>query len=67
MDTSKQHTPELSTAAITKIIQETSAKKNVKQSDIPEEEPFTTPENAQRSKRYFEVKGFAKFFCEKNH
>ena len=72
-DTSKpkavagKHTPELSATAVTEIIQEASAKKNVKQSDIPEEEPFTTPENAQHSKRYFEVKGYARFFCENNH
>ena len=43
------------------------AKKGVKEEDIPRENPFTSPDNAQDSVRYIEVKGFAWFHCKKNH
>ena len=68
-DTRKRssYQPEMSTAAIKKIIQDAMARENVKEKDIPEEGPFISPAHAQSSKRYIEVKGFAWFSCPKKH
>ena len=43
------------------------AKENVKEKDIPQEGPFTSPKHHSSSKRYFETKGFAWFSCPKKH
>lgn len=39
----------------------------IKEPDIPEEEPFISPQNSQHSKRFQEVTGFAWFSCPKKH
>ncbi len=43
------------------------AEQNVKVTDIPADLMFTHPSNHKKSKRYFEVKGFAWFTCKKSH
>lgn len=43
------------------------AAEKVKKEDTHENTPFTMPKNADNSKRYFEVKGFAWFSCPERH
>lgn len=57
---------EISHAAIQEIIERAMAEKGVTKQEIPIESPFTTPESARHSKRYFETKGFAWFSCPGN-
>ena len=49
------------------IIKEAMASENIIARRIPYEKPFTNPDAAQRSRRYFEVRGFAWFVCEQKH
>ena len=55
--------PEISPAAIKRIIADAMADNNVTKEDIPNEPAFTTPAKARGSKRYFETKGFAWLNC----
>ena len=61
------YAPEISSDAVQAIIKEAMAKENIKEIDIPQEGPFTSPKYHNNSKRYFESKGFAWFSCPNKH
>ena len=57
---------EISPDDIKAIIKKAMEEEGVRRRDIPPEDEFTTPENVKyKSKRFFEVKGFAWFACPK--